>query len=252
MGKIFQKLNSLSPLSRDLLIVASLLFLVGAAVNDGLTGWFWGLPFLYVLYVVLPLQRWIKIFLCSFLLAITIFTSNSIWDSRIIFPVIGQKVVLVADVPTQIFPADFTDDLKTYYDTHPEFECSSWCTKGSIKRGTIFEVKRIEQRTFDLGAALNFVLSDGTNELIINDDDFDDLSVTGEKNQKSFCHFVEWEFCNSSGSKEYRADPMRTEFRWLASLMYYPVAPFLMVIAIPTIINTTAVFIANIIDLFTH
>ena len=95
-----------------LLIPLSVVFVFAGAVNDGPTGYVLSLPFFVILlyYIFSIPQKWIKYSL-SIVLAISILFYYSLPRNPIIYPQLGQELVLYKDI--KIF--SFSKDSCTYF-----------------------------------------------------------------------------------------------------------------------------------------
>lgn len=206
---------------RKTLIVISILICAGGAFNDGWSEWFFAVPFLHLLYKTLRVSTWKKVLLCGTIFVAMVTVSNLKYESSLVFPVIGQQVKLLEDIPVISYPG-----TPTYYDIYPESGIhSDESVSGIVSKNTVFFVKRIDISNADFGTSARFVLVNATEEIVVKEYTL----TTGayikadQEKDKAFCKKVEWEFCNTVPTKG--TDPMFKLFRWLASLMYYPMGP---------------------------
>lgn len=206
------------PLWAKLVLIAiSLLFIAGGAVNDGMTGWFLALPFLFILYYYLPQERKQKIVICLGTFFAMVCISHFMWTSRIIFPIIGQEVTVNSQLPLITYQGEHTEyDL--YSDSNIESLPFRPSTKASIPQGTALFVVGVAQEAIELSTIPIFILSDGTQKIYITAyGGLGDIRRVREDG-RSFCQKVTWDYC-STKENDHSIDFMRPPFRWLASLM---------------------------------
>lgn len=202
---------------RIALIIISLFFIAGGAFNDGFSAGFWALPFILFIYKFTQFPRFQRLLICTLIFIVMATISHYKWESPIVFPVIGQKVTIIEDIPTISYPND------VHFDKF-DGKHASGHKVSNIKQGSVFFVRKIIPNHADFGNQHRFLLSNETDEFIVSDYSLtEDLSK--RTNEIAFCEKVEWEFCDDLDKNflgENNTDPMRVQFRWLASLMYYP------------------------------
>lgn len=233
MTSVWRKLWD-SVLVRYIFVLISLLFIAGGSLNDGPTGIFWALPFICLLYFSFPFKRKIKTAMTIIVILLMIGVSGFKGSSSIVYPVIGQKVTMLEDIPLRDWGEDGVFyDYEWYYDAQQNEHHSAINTGKYVPKGSIFTVTRVETISKDLGTYPAYVLSDGKNEFLLKN-----LYLGGflgetadELKYQAFCTKVIWEYCslvdfNHIGSW-YSLDPMNNRLRFLINLMYYPVLPFL-------------------------
>ncbi len=208
--------------ARSLLLAISLFFVAGGAFNDGMTGWFWALPFLYLFYRMLTMRKGVKILFTSLLFVFMVLVSHYSRDSQLVYPVIGQVVVAKEDIPTIIFP----DTNQVHYDFYSDLPSRGSMTGlDVVPKSSTGIVKKISQGTEDMGTYPFFVVAFPSTDLYVADKYIRKKEFAAYKVDRSFCGKVEWSFCTTGGQS---IDPMRKEFRFLASLMFYPVFPLVL------------------------
>lgn len=206
---------------RGLLLTIALFFVAGGAVNDGLTGWFWALPFLYLFYRMLATGKQARILLTSLLFLLMVLMSHFSWESPLVYPVIGEGVIAKEDIQTTTYKDTHHANYDGYPDFHTGYEYLE--RKDVVPQASIGKVKKISQGTEDLGAYPVFVVAFPSGDVYVAQRDIMNKVSALDEGDRSFCGKVEWSFCMSGKV----ADPMRLEFRFLASLMYYPVLPLM-------------------------
>ncbi len=213
---MFEKVQNNRFLKIIILFLCSL-FIAGAALNDGWTGWFWGLPFLYVFYRFLPCAYRTRIVVVLVLGVCMVLIAYVKGMSSLVYPAIGSKVTVLQDIPI----VQFGNKLPQY-DMNPDFDYDKGCvgcgsnSRYTVPAGTIYTVKDVTAYSPDFGLAHEYILDDGTGPIKVSTSAFNDSKVP-------LCYRVQGIIC------EYGVDPMRREFRLLASLMYYPVLPLFVV-----------------------
>ncbi|GEM_PF-4881392 len=205
---------------KKLLLITSPLFIIGGALNDGLTGWLFAIPFIYLIYISLPYPVWKRRLLCLFIILVVITISSLKYTSSLIYPVINQPIKFRSDIPT----VTYSSGGSIYYDAFNEIHDQDEI-KSSIPRNSTFFVKKIVATHPDFDNQLRFILTDGNQELIVKDYFLTKSAYisSDKENSMAFCKKVEWEFC--SKISEDHVDPMSPLFRWLTWLMAYPGAP---------------------------
>ncbi len=207
--------------ARSLLLTISLFFITGGAVNDGLTGWFWALPFFYLFYCMFTVSKVARVLLTSSLFVLMVLVSHFSWESPIVYPVIGQAVIAKEDISTITYP----ETNQVHYDFYSDLPSRGSMTGlDVVPKSSTGILKKISQGTEDMGTYPVFVVAFPSTDLYVADRDIRKKEFVEDKVDRSFCGKVEWSFCSASLEK---ADPMRKEFRFLASLMYYPALPLL-------------------------
>ncbi len=215
---------------RNILILLSSFFILGAALNDGFSGWFFGIPFIILLYCILPLQKKWSLVICLTASLLVILVSDAKWKSSYIFPIIGQEVKITKDIHVVTYPDEDMPAYDQFYRL-PQKEndytdpLAPAITRDTVNSGTVFTVREIIAVHPEFTLNHKFVLSNNEQEIYVNDSGL--FSDGNGDIEVPFCDEVEWQLCNSvfeSGG----IDPMAPTFRLLASLMYYPALPLLL------------------------
>lgn len=207
------------------LIILSLLFMTGGAFNDGWTEWFWALPFFVLLYKILPVRKILKILICLLIFISMIVVADKKWKSSVVFPVVGQQVILLDNLDVY----SFKGSSMLHYN-YQESDSSSDIDIKHIPKNTTLFVKQVYMSYADFGSFPKFVLSNGTQDLELHYRSLMDISpITKKENDRSICKKVRWDFCRKANSQPFSIpDPMARPFRWLSHLMFYPVSPLLL------------------------
>jgi hypothetical protein len=206
---------------RYLVIFVCFIFILGAALNDGWSGWFWGLPFIFVMHMVLPVHSKQKSTIVFIALIFMIGVSYGKSNSPFVYPAIGDQIEVKEIIPTIV--------LESYLGTRPNYDyvgmkeemesgrCQSCGEAGVISVGTVLVLERIIPTHADFGLGHEFIFSDTNGKLLQVSDNA--LWRVNEDGLGSFCSRVNWDNCAE--------DPMHPFLRLLASLMYYPALPLI-------------------------
>ncbi len=212
---------------RKVLLIILVILTFGAAFNDGFSGWLLSILFLGLLYHLLPYKRVYKLIFIPVIFALIFFISSYKTQSSIVYPVIGQKVVVLEDLPLwgldnhRLYHQYYFDDLKsrTLQRENRNIEIKDI---DHIKAGSIFNVNRVEIHNADLGVQYYYIFSNDTEEFSVSEHELDGDGEIIEVRHDAFCTKVEWEFCNKVNLNDDvrypQPDPMRKIFRLLASL----------------------------------
>lgn len=221
---MFEKINA-RPILRNCILVFCFVGILGAALNDGLTSWFWGVPLLIPIYLLLPIQKKFAALLCVLLIVLMFAVSNTKWTSNFVYPVIGQTIVLKEEIPLKEYHMNYGESSQIpYFDIYAGEEdilsTSEYVVKSSVPEGVVFTVVKIIPRESDLVSSQSFLLENNTSQFIVNDSD-----ISNPYNQEKlvdFCDRVEWQFCDIAMNN---SDPMRPILRSFTTLMWYPIFP---------------------------
>lgn len=221
---------------RIFLISIALVLITAGALNDGVTGWFWGGIFIWLFYFALPYNRKVKgvLVLVVFLLmyGVSYYKYYSPW----VYPVIGQKVTLIEDIPLRGLGDYDWYDYGWYLDfekNNRHIENQTIKETRHVSKGSVFYVTKINVSHADLGLNHNYILSDGQTEFAVSSSYlkgyFGDMPE--ELKKESFCSKVQWKYCDQvnlyNQDNQVFLDPMYKPFRLLTGLIYYPVSPFI-------------------------
>lgn len=203
---MFQKIkeNNLLRISGVILCVP---FILGAALNDGWTAWFWGLPFVFLIYALSNLPKKQNTMLFIGIIGAMLLVSELKSVTGLVYPVIGSEVVTIKDIPVVAFESDIPT-----YDFYPDEDYQSRTNRSIIATGTKFTVVVVKAYHPDFDLKHRFVLANEDSKVAFDTEQL-------ESAIKPLCYSVSGEICRQN------MDPMRPLFRCLTSLMYYPVPP---------------------------
>lgn len=233
---MFSKLIQ-NPFVRVGIVIVSLVFLAGAALNDGWTEWFWGIPFLFLIYKLSPGGKRFRIFVVLILAVLVVGVSGWKFKSPLVYPVIGQEVTIVDPIPVMIF-SSYQEDLPSYNATLIGInsgECISCSGSRYISSGK-FIVREMVVSNPDFGLQYDFILENAEDRFKVTDYLlWTEIADPGEPGP--FCNYVEWEYCATvKNISQYGIDAMQPQLRYLTLLMYYPVAPLMAFVYLESIV----------------
>lgn len=213
-----------NPFVRVFLVAVSLIFLAGAALNDGWTEWFWGIPFLFLIYKLSPGDKRVRIAAVLVLAGLVVGVSHFKYTSPLVYPLVGQAIETTKPIPTYVY--DYEDhmgkmpvyDYRDMKQVMESGECVSCSEPNIVPAGSVLTLEKIIPYT---GLSSNpnniFVFTDsGRTVLTVARDE---MVRNNKDGLGTFCERVHWDTCAE--------DPMPAHFRVLTYLMYYPAAPVL-------------------------
>ncbi len=204
------------------IVFVSLIFLAAAALNDGWTEWFWGVPFLFLIYKLSPGNKKIRIAVVLILAGLVGCVSYFKYMSPFVYPFIGQSLETTKPIPTIVLES-YQGEMP-YYDymnMKQEMElgeCKSCSDPDVVPAGSVLTLEKIIPHTSDFNTNQLFVFtnSSGTVLLIARNE----MARDNKDGLGTFCERVNWDTCAE--------DPMLSNFRVLTHLMYYPAAPVIL------------------------
>lgn len=217
---MFSKLIQ-NPFVRAGIVLVSLVFLAGAALNDGWTGWFWGIPFLFLIYRLSPGTKRVRIAAVLLLVGLVGGVSHFKYTSPLVYPLVGQTIETIKPVPTIV--------LESYLGRMPRYDyrnmkqdmelskCMSCSEPDVVPAGSVLTLEKIIPYSDFPNADQIFVFTNSDRTILavsrveMMRDNKDGLGT--------FCERVNWDTCAE--------DPMPSNLRILTNLMYYPAVPVL-------------------------
>lgn len=205
---------------RYISIVVCGLFIAGAALNDGFTSFYFGIPFIFFLFFLLS-TTWMRAFLiCAAIAIAMVSVSHLKWTSPLVYPEVGSEVVAVKDIPVLIH-----SDGDKFFGIGCG-GCMRGLGEGFIAENSRFTVERIYVSTGEFNVIHHFVLSNETELFRVDvNDTTRDWIARNEDN--TLCGYVSWDFCDRPMVGNQYYDPMQPVFRYLTLLMYYPALPLI-------------------------
>ncbi len=227
---MFQKLKENTSL-RISGVVVCILFILGAASNDGLTGWVLGIPFILFLYLLFPSAR-LKRALVTVAFGVFMVSLSYGKDyTSVVYPVVGQTVTVTHDFSVTYYDYD-SENFYVPFDREgymafcegPDCEPYDDGSRTKFKTGDVFYVTRILTSHPDLALTHQYILVNEQGEEVRVYNNELNSSYSQDKTN-SFCNKVHWEICSEIGNNPF--DPMAYVPRKLSMLMNYPLIPTL-------------------------
>lgn len=217
---MFSKLIQ-NPFVRVGIVLVSLVFLAGAALNDGWTEWFWGIPFLFLIYKLLPGNKKIRVAVVLVLAGLVGGVSHFKYTSPLVYPLIGQTIEVTKPIPTIVFES-YLGEMPRYDYTNAKQkmelgECVTCSEPDVIPTGSVLTLEKIIPYTDFSNVNEIFVFTNS--DRIILAVSLDQMMRDNKDGLGTFCERVLWDTCAE--------DPMPSNFRILTHLMYYPGIPLI-------------------------
>lgn len=218
---MFRKLIQ-NPFVRVGIVLVSLVFLAGAALNDGWTEWFWGMPFLFLIYKVTPGNNRIKIVAVLILAALVVGVSHFKYTSPLVYPFVGQTIETTKPIPIIVLESSLGKmpryDYMNMKQEMESGECRSCSGPDVVPAGSVLTLEKI--------IPYSGLSSNPNNLFVFTNSGRTIVAVSSEEVMRdnkdglgTFCERVNWDTCAE--------DAMPSNFRVLTYLMYYPAVPVL-------------------------